>query len=538
MFLRFKKIVQHGLLLGAMCCGHPALAATSIPFTINMSEAVTVSGCPATCPRIAIDVGGTTRYATYTSGSGTASLIFTYQMVSGDVDLDGIALSSPIDLNGGTIIDVNGNAISNLTFTPPNTSGVKVDYPSLSMNFLNNDYILSGTHYASLSAFLTAAGGTFSRASTGTYYDSAGILQTASSNTPRLDYDPATLAAKGVLIEAQRTNLIIRSEEYNTWTQDDGSIVTDAAIAPDGQMTAEKFVTNTNLAQHRVKRTVALTAGNTYTSSVYVKKAGYDYYMIFWSPLGSANIAVNLDTGSVITSGGGEKVGQSVTPLPNGWYRVSVTLTTVNGGNYQQLNYAYNGANNFTGDGVSGIYIWGSQVEQSAFPTSYISTTASTVTRLSDDLTVPTGGWYNASEGTIAPTASIPYLGSTNNPGFASIDNGTSANAVYLSVQDSTTDRLVPAIATGNVNQYINNFGATYVAGATSKIATAFNNNDANTAKDGVLGTQDTSVTVPAVSVLRLGQNRGGGQHLNGWIENIKYYPLRVSDAQLQILTQ
>src|SRR3989338_10861046 len=90
----------------------PAFAATSIPFTINMSQAVNVTGTP----RIAIDVGGVARYATYTSGSGTSALTFTHTMVAGDVDLDGITLTPTIDLNGGTIKDLAGNDLSPLTF--------------------------------------------------------------------------------------------------------------------------------------------------------------------------------------------------------------------------------------------------------------------------------------------------------------------------------------------------------------------------------------------------------------------------------------
>jgi hypothetical protein len=105
-----------------VCFSYSAFAATSIPFTINLSEAVNLTGTP----RIAIVVGGVTRYASYTSGSGTNTLVFTYTMVSGDVDLDGVAVSSPIDLNGGTIKDIAGNNAS-LTFTPPNTSGVIVN---------------------------------------------------------------------------------------------------------------------------------------------------------------------------------------------------------------------------------------------------------------------------------------------------------------------------------------------------------------------------------------------------------------------------
>jgi hypothetical protein len=115
----------------ALCLGivlafsAPAIAAVSIPFTVNLSEAVTVDTTGGT-PRIAVDVGGITRYATYTSGSGTNTLIFTYTMVSGDVDLDGVTLSSPIQLNGGTIKDLVGNNAA-LTFAVPNTSGVIIN---------------------------------------------------------------------------------------------------------------------------------------------------------------------------------------------------------------------------------------------------------------------------------------------------------------------------------------------------------------------------------------------------------------------------
>lgn len=96
-----------------------AHSSTSIPFTINMDDVVIVTGTP----RIQMDVGGMTRYANYTSGSGTNTLIFSYAIVSGDVDADGVVLTSPMQLNGGTIKDNNGNDAV-LTFIPPNTSGV------------------------------------------------------------------------------------------------------------------------------------------------------------------------------------------------------------------------------------------------------------------------------------------------------------------------------------------------------------------------------------------------------------------------------
>jgi hypothetical protein len=94
----------------------------NLDFTVVFSEAVAVTGAP----RLVLTIGSTTQYATYLSGSGSNMLLFRYTVQVGDLDSDGIAVASPIDLNGGTIKDTNGNDAV-LTFTAPNTSGVLVD---------------------------------------------------------------------------------------------------------------------------------------------------------------------------------------------------------------------------------------------------------------------------------------------------------------------------------------------------------------------------------------------------------------------------
>jgi hypothetical protein len=95
----------------------------NLDFTVVFSEAVVVTGTP----RLQLTIGSTTQYATYQSGTGTSTLVFSYPVQSGDLDTDGIAVASTsIDLNGGTITDVPGNNAV-LTFTPPDTSSVLVD---------------------------------------------------------------------------------------------------------------------------------------------------------------------------------------------------------------------------------------------------------------------------------------------------------------------------------------------------------------------------------------------------------------------------
>ena len=112
------------LLLTLLLLATPA-AAADIAFTVTMSEPVIVSTAPGT-PSIAIDVGGQPRAATYRSGSGTSTLTFAYSVQPGDFDPDGIALTPSITAPAGSITDLAGNPLSNYGFTPPATTGLKV----------------------------------------------------------------------------------------------------------------------------------------------------------------------------------------------------------------------------------------------------------------------------------------------------------------------------------------------------------------------------------------------------------------------------
>lgn len=97
-------------------------ASQVLNFVVNYLSAVTVTGTP----RLAIDLGGVTRYATYVSGSGTDKLMFRYTVVAADSDMDGITITSPIDLNSGTIVKSSNNVAAGLDFTVPSLTGVLV----------------------------------------------------------------------------------------------------------------------------------------------------------------------------------------------------------------------------------------------------------------------------------------------------------------------------------------------------------------------------------------------------------------------------
>ncbi len=109
-------------LMAVLCVSYSPASAATLTFTVNTSEPVVVTGTP----RIAIDVGGVTRYASYASGSGSSALTFGYAVQAGDFDANGITLASPLQLNGGSIADALGNLASNPVFTLPDTASVKV----------------------------------------------------------------------------------------------------------------------------------------------------------------------------------------------------------------------------------------------------------------------------------------------------------------------------------------------------------------------------------------------------------------------------
>jgi hypothetical protein len=195
----------------------------------------------------------------------------------------------------------------------------------------------------------------------------------------------------------------------------------------------------------------------------------------------------------------------------------------------------------YTGDGYSGIYIWGAQLEAGAFPTSYIQTVASQVTRAADAASM-TGAnfssWYNQAAGTLyaewqkfAPSAfqavAIASDGSGSN--IIALGHG-SISGVNNSLRfDVTTGGVNQASITSIVNSPSNTFAKTAAAYAVNDFSVVSNGGSAGTDALGVL---------PVVNRLIIGANAAGtGTFLNGTIRKLSYYPLRISNANLVALT-
>lgn len=537
------KLIVFAFLLTCLFI-YPASAATSIPFTVNLSKVVNVTGTP----RIAVDVGGVTRYATYTSGTGTSALIFTYAMVAGDVDLDGVTVSSPIDLNGGTIKDLSGNDLSPLTFTVPNTSNVKINYPSLGMDFVydaDGRYTLNDTVYNDPTSFLSAVGGSFTRSSVATYFDSAGVLQTAASGVPRFDYDPIILQPKGLLIEESRTNLFINSAAFNLWNQTNTTVTANTTTAPDGTTSADTWTRNSTSSSYIGQSISKSASALTYTQSVYAKKNVGNYIAIRMQGAypARADLVANLNTGTISTTASGvsgfTSASGGIQNVGNGWYRITLSATT-DTATVVAMYISFN-----SGGGVldatdtvsnSSGYLWGAQFEQASTASSYIPTTTIAVTRAADTFTVPTGSWFNSSEGALSINALNGVK--SNTVGIVSIDQSAFGGENRISLIRTSATNIEASVRASNITQFVTTMSGNG-NNALNKIGLGYKLNNFRLALNNTLGGLDTAGTIPTVDTLRLGAwGTPGGNIYNGWIQKMKYYPTRVSDTQLQLTTQ
>ncbi|MFA7275836.1 MAG: hypothetical protein WC043_03425 [Pseudobdellovibrionaceae bacterium] len=507
-----------------------------------MSEAVNITGSP----RLVLDVDGTTRYAPYTSGSGSSSLTFTYDATIGDIDLDGIGIASTsLDLNGGTVTDLNGNAMSNLTFTAPaNMASVKVNYPSLSMNFVYDSdgrYTLNGTAYNDLTSLLTAAGGSFTRASTATYYNSSGVLSIAASGAPRFDYDPSTLVFKGLLIEENSSNKLQYSDDFSNalWQKINVTVSTDVTTSPDGAANADKAVSAATTGSFFVLQDSAVVSGVTYTQSFYVKAAGWNYVQLGSSTgfdTTSTWVNFNLSTGTIGNHGTGGTYG--IQAINNGWYRIYLTATSTATSAAGRFYLALmptdiNGRNppSATGDGTSGVYVYGGQFESYQIPTTYIPTASSNVTRNAETLIIPTGTWYNQNAGTFMNNISWLTHNGSNSPMFFRVDDTTNNNRWNLFYNQANTRLQIGALTAaasqgGGIHTPYALSGSATVSGAQSL-------NNTNGAFDGSISSLDTGWLPPPVTRLNI-----YGNDATKWNKELRYYPVRASDTQLQLLTQ
>lgn len=388
---------------------------------------------------------------------------------------------------------------------------------------------------------------TFTRASTATFVGSNGLIQSSAINTPRFDYNPATLAARGLLIEEQRTNIFLQSETFDnaTWNKINATVTANASVSPTGASTGDALVENTTTGSHGLQQFMSYTSGVSYTISCYVKAGTRSWVRIAFPSgafSGGPGSFYNLSGAGALGVASGTPTGRSITAVGNGWYRITLTATATATAGGNTITLAAVADNNSFYAGVAGaeaLYLWGAQNEAGTFVTSYIPTVASTVTR-SPDIATMTGAnfssWYNASEGTfVAKYGASPNLFAT----YLAASNGVVAqNSVHFDNDSGGTMRVV--YYSGSSAQATLSLGAYGTAGTVNNVATAYSVNNFSASRNGGIVATDTSGAVPvSVSQLNIGADPSGAavNVTNSHIVSITYYPTRLLDSQLQALS-
>jgi len=365
--------------------------------------------------------------------------------------------------------------------------------------------------------------------------DNVSVKEVTRNNVPRIDYTGG--GCPHILAEPQRTNLIPYSNgfSYSSYTRN-GTTATTGFLSPDGTLNAYKLLEDNTNAIHRIYQTATVTGSPNTTISIYVKYLGRKYVLM---RIADSNVGRWYDIENGVLGGTylGTPNDSSIESAGNGWYRISITHTVSNQSRLELWVSDTESVSAYQGDTSKGVYLFGAQLEVGTYPTSYIPTSGSSVTRNTDQFS------RDGISSLINSTAGVFFIEMA-----ALLDEGTTADK-WIALSDGTANNSVRIAYSGGANTiraYINVGGSaqadmTYaVTNVTqfSKIAFSYAANNFNLWVDGVKRATDTSGNVFSANTLnRVGLDNGGGGSFPGKIKQLQVYKTALTDTQLTSLT-
>ena len=381
----------------------------------------------------------------------------------------------------------------------------------------------------------------FTRASNATFFDADGTLKIAGTNVPRFDHSGGN--SLGLLIEESRTNSIRNSQVGGAATGTPGTLPTNWSYVGMGALSSAVVGTGTESGLAYVDIRIFGTPSATGASIVFealtqiVAASGQTWTHSVWLKLqgGSLTNVTNVRTFIRGNTAGGtvlETLGSASTPTAS-LIRYTHTGTLANASTarvqpYINLTLSIGAPIDFT------LRIAAPQLEQGAFPTSYIPTTSAAATRAADSAVVtPISSFYNQVEGTVF----AEYAGARGNRGVLQFNNNTNDERIGIITSDNSTPFL--SAISGATSQAVIGVGLVPQIQDVIKFAGAFKRNDFQAARGGTLGVADTSGNMPAAQSTHcyIGSIALGGNNANCHIRKIAYWPKRLPDTLLRQLT-
>jgi hypothetical protein len=357
---------------------------------------------------------------------------------------------------------------------------------------------------------------------TGASTAQAGILE----DMPRLDYSGGA-SCPSLLLEPQRTNLVSQSEYFGsaTWIKNFSSITSNAVISPDGALNAGKLVENTDNTSHHLYEN--FTAVGVYTFSVFAKKGEREYVYLYSDAVGRGK-SFNLVNGTIDANIIAPPTNATIEDYGNGWYKCSMTIAA-NSGAFRIGNCLSSGVFSYQGDGSSGIYIYGAQLEAGSHPTSYIPCMGTSQTRSEDSANTDISSYYVQNGSTLffevecdgevdeSNVTALLRLGTSVNTTRVSFLQGY--NRIYTTWYDGNTGAL------GTIN--------TLDAGDRVKVAVQIANDGIGRMNGGVNGIGNTirDYTLSSENYTRL------EIYLSSRFKQLMIFPTLLTASEMEALT-
>ena len=371
---------------------------------------------------------------------------------------------------------------------------------------------------------------TFSRSGSATRINSQGLIETVADGVSRLNYpliDGEVVGCPHHILEPSRTNKLSTSNDFNGsgWLISDITATANQVVSPDGTLNASKLEMTGNGSLRNISEA---SFNDGYAYSIFIKK-GNSRYVTIRSAFFTQSIVVgfDLDTLTAQTNGKIEDYG-------NDWYRLSITKDISGDADKSGFFYLYLPNSLGSQTSVSGnyAYFYGGQIEDGNYPTSYIPTNGSAVTR-SAETAIGSGdaSTFNDSEGVLM--AEISALANDGTARYFSLNNGSS-NRVRFGYDASTNSvKLFVVSTTTQVDLTVQLSDITLF----NKFAIKYKANDFAIWVNGIEVATDTNGNTPVGLVQLNFDNCCGTDNFYGNIKQLQYFDSALTDLELQELT-
>jgi hypothetical protein len=369
-------------------------------------------------------------------------------------------------------------------------------------------------------------------------------------NTPRIDYLTEIGKAKelqkpSLLLEPQSTNKFTRSEQFSNsyWSKTNCIVQQSTITSPDGLQSSYKLIPDAGTGGNRSLGRSLTGLSNFHTFSVFARAGEYKYAILRTRNNPIVVVSFNLENGTFnVNQSSAVYVTDSakMENYGNGWYRCSITLDPSQANTVGQLYSSVsvgitgNETNDFDGDGISGIYVFGAQLEEQNYVTSYIPTSGSTVTRNGEVCNnAGSAPVFNSEEGTFY--AEIAALADDFTPREMTLNGGNTSNRLVLSFNASNQIRVDYTVSSSLQVR----FNRTADMTKFNKVAFKYKVNDFKLYLNGSLSGTDTSGSVPAAGTFNNFDFSNGSNNFNfyGRIKEIKAFRRTLTDSEMAELT-